>query len=661
MKKTLSLLYVLFFASQSFATTWVVGTVGSTFVPDSITITEGDTVNFLNLGGSHNAVEVSQATWNVNGNTSNGGFSVPFGGGMLTGLTAGVYYYVCTVHHASGMKGRIFVQPAVVNPSLEFVITSSSYTESAGSFQLAVSITNPNSNPTSVDVNVLGGGTATSGTDYMFGSSLTLTFPGNSPFTQSITINITNDILVEGNESFTLRLANATNNATIGTNAQHVVTILDDDTLKFSFPNPSLTVNENAGLVVIPVHLNSISSNSTEVTVHLESVGTTAVQGTDFYFNDTTLFWPAGSFNTIDVPVTIFDDTTIEADETVRLSLINPTNGALLFNDTFLLTILNNDTLPPVPAIIRFTSTTATVTEDDISIGVIVETNNPGTATTAFIVARDNVASTASSGTDFIFQNWPVNHGPGLNYDTVYIHVKQDALIEPAETVVLHFAGLNNAVVGADSLFVLNILDEDTLTASFHGAGFSYIEADTLVAIRITLSTFPADTTHVSIARAPGNATNNIDFIFSDTTVVFLPNVVDTQVVWVQLKDDTIDEPNEQINFNITQVTAGTNIAIAAYTLTIIDNDSPTGISEVDWSERISTYPNPASGTMFIETRNKVEEVTITGITGNVWFRWENLPAGKNQIDISSLQPGMYFISSTANSFRFSKRFIKQD
>jgi plastocyanin len=88
---------------------------GFTFSPDDVTINFGDTVNFQ-LASIHTAVEVSQATWNANGNTPLPGFSVPFGGGQVTGLTAGVHYYVCTPHASGGMKGKITVNgPSAIN------------------------------------------------------------------------------------------------------------------------------------------------------------------------------------------------------------------------------------------------------------------------------------------------------------------------------------------------------------------------------------------------------------------------------------------------------------------------------------------------------------------------------------------------------------------
>lgn len=82
---------------------------GYNFSPDSVSISFGDTIIFQ-LGATHNAVEVSQATWNANGTAAlPGGFSTPFAGGQVTALSLGEHYYVCTNHAFMGMKGRILV------------------------------------------------------------------------------------------------------------------------------------------------------------------------------------------------------------------------------------------------------------------------------------------------------------------------------------------------------------------------------------------------------------------------------------------------------------------------------------------------------------------------------------------------------------------------
>ena len=94
----------------TFGATVTITNVGFAFSPDDVTINFGDVVDFQ-LESTHNAVEVSEATWLANGNTALPGFSVPFGGGQVTDLTPGVHYYVCQPHASGGMKGKITVIP----------------------------------------------------------------------------------------------------------------------------------------------------------------------------------------------------------------------------------------------------------------------------------------------------------------------------------------------------------------------------------------------------------------------------------------------------------------------------------------------------------------------------------------------------------------------
>jgi plastocyanin len=84
-------------------------TVGFTFSPDTMTVNLGEVINFT-LGSTHNAVEVDEATFLADGNTSNGGFNFGFGAvASFTPLNAQTYYYVCQPHVNAGMKGVIIV------------------------------------------------------------------------------------------------------------------------------------------------------------------------------------------------------------------------------------------------------------------------------------------------------------------------------------------------------------------------------------------------------------------------------------------------------------------------------------------------------------------------------------------------------------------------
>ena len=95
-------------------TTHVVTNIGLNFDPATLQITAGDTVDWQ-IAGNHNVVEVDQATWNVNGTTSNGGFQLGLGGGKVGFPTPGTYYYVCQPHASQSMKGTITVVSAAAD------------------------------------------------------------------------------------------------------------------------------------------------------------------------------------------------------------------------------------------------------------------------------------------------------------------------------------------------------------------------------------------------------------------------------------------------------------------------------------------------------------------------------------------------------------------
>ncbi len=120
------LILFLILCHSAKSTIWTITNSGLTFSPNLVTITFGDTVLF-NTAGTHDAREVSMATWTANGNTAlAGGFQTPFGGGFVfpSQLTVGTHYFVCTPHASSNMKGRIVVNPCTL-PATPGAITGS--------------------------------------------------------------------------------------------------------------------------------------------------------------------------------------------------------------------------------------------------------------------------------------------------------------------------------------------------------------------------------------------------------------------------------------------------------------------------------------------------------------------------------------------------------
>ena len=130
--------------------------------------------------------------------------------------------------------------------------------------------------------------------------------------------------------------------------------------------------------------------------------------------------------------------------------------------------------------------------------------------------------------------------------------------------------------------------------------------------------------------------------------------------MWVHILDDTIVEPNEQINFDLVDPTNGARLGISAYTLTIIDNDSPSsGIDETDLTNGIKLYPNPVTNTFFLETEIDLSSVVITDLTGNAVLELYEIYIGKTPVDVSVLSAGMYLINVRSSEGVFSKRLVK--
>jgi len=228
---------------------------------------------------------------------------------------------------------------APVIPSLDFSNTTLQTDEGSGSVVFTVVLSSATSQTVTVDY-ATGDVSATAGDDYT-ATTGTLTFAPNVT-SETITVPITDDADDETDEDFQLTLSSATN-ATIGT-AQATATILDNDEPlpDANITTTSVAVDEDAGTASFTVTL-SIAVAQT-VTVDYTTSDLSAVAGEDYTTTtDTLTFNPNETAGTISIP--IIDDTTDEADETFRLTLLSATN-ATLGTTIATATITDND-LPP--------------------------------------------------------------------------------------------------------------------------------------------------------------------------------------------------------------------------------------------------------------------------------------------------------------------------
>lgn len=263
----------------------------------------------------------------------------------------------------------------------QFQFTSPSYAVDEGEGPIMITVTRTNGSDGVAAVSYsTGNGTAVAGQDY-FSASGTLNF-SDGETSKTFSISIIDDVVVEASESVNLALSSPTNGATIGGLPSAVLTIADDDIPapgQVQFSSASYSINEAGSSVSITVIRTGGSDGAVSVTC-ATSDGSAAA-GLDYSAVSTTVTFLDGDTTPKTFSVGITDDSTAEGNETVNLSLSNPSGGATLgAQSTSVLTISDDDTPSTVDLYLQneiVTTTETYTTSNSIWAGKEVTTQKP--------------------------------------------------------------------------------------------------------------------------------------------------------------------------------------------------------------------------------------------------------------------------------------------
>ncbi|MEE9491834.1 MAG: Calx-beta domain-containing protein [Gammaproteobacteria bacterium] len=289
------------FVAKTGILTFAVGETAKTLSIDIVTdnIDEASEFFFVNLSDAVNSdIQTGRGRVNIKEDGSGGG------GGTTTGLS----------------------------------VTDLTVTEGVGQAQVAIAL-NPASTTTvtvqyvTKQLSAKGGGT-----DYKWRGGVLTFNPGETG--KIVSIPITDDLLVESDETFKLVLSNASNAAI--NDAEGIITITDNDgTSGISDLSVSdVAVDESVGSAQIDITLSPASTQTVTVK-YATKRGTATGGGSDYQWRGGTLtFNPGDVSKTVSVPV--IDDNRTEPDETIRVVLSNATNATIADNEG-IITINDND------------------------------------------------------------------------------------------------------------------------------------------------------------------------------------------------------------------------------------------------------------------------------------------------------------------------------
>lgn len=217
------------------------------------------------------------------------------------------------------------VAPAA-NPSVSLFVSSNTGTE-AGTTAITVTATASAAvvGAQSVDIAVTGTN-ITSGDYTLTGTTINI---ANGATTGSVTFTVTDDALVEGDETAILTISNPSAGITLGTPTTQNILITDND---IALPTVNLSVSSNTGseenatsITVTATASSPVASNQT-VALGISGTGITT---TDYTFSGTTITILAGA-TTGTVTFKIRNDAETEGTETAILTISAPSAGITL-------------------------------------------------------------------------------------------------------------------------------------------------------------------------------------------------------------------------------------------------------------------------------------------------------------------------------------------
>ena len=446
-----------------------------------------------------------------------------------------------------GAAGSLGANKAIVIdalPTVTLSVDNSSIDEDSGTATLTATLSAVST--TDVTVTLAYSGTAINGTEYNSSASTSITINAGQPSANApVIITPVNDGDPEANETIIVDITGVTNGSENGVQ-QQTITIVDDDTPSVSFAAASSSGLESVSSATFTVNSSLVSALT--VTVDYAVTGTAAGGGTDYTLANGTLTFNPGSTSE-DITLTgIVDDAILEANETVIVTLSNPSNANLGVNTTHTYTITDNDS--------------AAVTIADVSgnenDGVITFTATLDNAVqggfTVDVSSADGTATTGDSDYTAVTSQTLTFAGNAGETQTFTVTPTADTKLEANETFTISQSNLGSTSLAVDITdgATGTITNDDSAAVTIENVTGN--EDDGSITVTATLDNAVQGGFTVDVNTADGTATT----ADSDYTAVYFTNLDlcrnsrrDTKpLLWTPTTDTKVEADESFYNFS---------------------------------------------------------------------------------------------------------------
>jgi chitinase len=458
---------------------------------------------------------------------------------------------------------------------------------------IRAALSNPSSQPIAIHYTT-GNGTALAGSDFKPSAGEARIRPGalSAKFPVKVVGGASGDLFFDV-------IATSATNATLQSNTFARVTIVGaaqpPQLPTIAIANAAVAEPDSdpdpSSVLAFTVTLSAVSSD--DVAVTYQTIGGTALVGTDFQFAAGTLTIPAGSLTgTIDVPV--LDDPGVNSDRTLTLQLSSPVNAAIS-GSSATGTIIAGSSGTTLPAL---SIAGATVTEPasgttDLPFTVTLSQVSASPVTVAYATAN----GTAMAETEYQPASGTLTFSPGTTSQTIDVAVNGGIAGDSSKTFTVNLSEPGGASIAAGS--ATGTIDDDitgTMLPALAVSGSGITEpASGIAQLPFTISLSKASPSSVSVAytTANGTAVAGIDYQADSGTLTFTPGTT-SQTIDVPVYGGVIGHSSKILTLNLSGP-SGATIANGSATGQITDDIS--GMTLPSLSVAGSSLTEPDSGT----------------------------------------------------------------
>ena len=228
-------------------------------------------------------------------------------------------------------------------------------------------------------------------------------------------------------------------------------------TAAVSFDSPAAAAMESTTSAALTVALSDPEQNQTYA-VDFTVTGGTAAENLDYIpISGTLTFQPGQTTQTI--TLTIIDDALDEDNETIELTLSNPTGGDLALGAAAVHTYTILDPRPRV----EFAAGASAVSERiriihrPVKVPVRLSVPAPAPMSVVYVVSA---TGTAARGVDYVLPNGILKFEPGQTTADISFYIVDDNIREPDETIFLRLLEPSpGSLLGATTRHTLTIID----------------------------------------------------------------------------------------------------------------------------------------------------------------------------------------------------------